>query len=221
MDTTNPTPPPAPMIGLQISPISFIDEGVPQCLDTVQQGVGVNALMVGTISWLGLKVGRRISHELEGWPDHGVQSPYTMQGGAYTRIRPAFYANTHIQDFASKDPELAGKDILDLVIPEARRRGLQVIPEFMEPLFKYAGHGSAGAVLIPNMPQCLEVDLLGRFASEPCTSNPDYRHWWHSILEEHCKSYDIDGIMWCNERNSPLDRMMQGQAPGCFCPVPP
>ena len=23
--------------------------------------------------------------------------------------------------------------------------------------------------------------------------------------------------MWCNERNSPLDRMMQGQAPGCFC----
>jgi len=87
----------------------------------------------------------------------------------------------------------------------------------MEPLFKYAGHGSAGAVLIPNMPQCLEIDLLGRYAGEPCTSNPDYRRWWHGIVEEHCKQYDIDGIMWCNERNSPLDRMMQGQAPGCFC----
>jgi hypothetical protein len=23
--------------------------------------------------------------------------------------------------------------------------------------------------------------------------------------------------MWCNERHSPLDRMMQGEAPGCFC----
>ena len=39
-----------------------------------------------------------------------------------------------------------------------------------------------------------------------------------AIIEEHCRTYDIDGIMWCNERNSPLDRMLQGQAPGCFCP---
>jgi hypothetical protein len=207
----------APLIGVQISPISFIDEGVPGCLDTLQTRVGINALMLGTISWLGLKVGRRISHELEGWPDHGVQSPYMMLGGSYVAVRPEYYSVTHIKDFASKDAELAGKDILGLVIPEARKRGMKVIPEFMEPLFKYAGHGSAGAVLIPNMPQCLEIDLLGRYAGEPCTSNPDYRRWWHGIIEEHCKNYDIDGIMWCNERNSPLDRMMQGQAPGCFC----
>ena len=205
------------MIGIQVSPISFVDEGVASCLDTLQQRVGVDALMIGTISWLGLKVGRRISHELEGWPDHGVQAPYTMKGGSYITPRPEFYTGTHIKQFASADPEMAGKDILDLVIPEARKRGMKVIPEFMEPLFKYAGHGSAGAVLIPNMPQCLEIDLVGRYAGEPCTSNPDYRRWWHGLIEEHCKAYDIDGIMWCNERNSPLDRMMQGQAPGCFC----
>src|ERR1700722_8919992 len=179
------------LIGVQISPISFIDEGVPECLDTLQTREGINALMLGTISWLGIKVGRRISHELEGWPDHGVQSPYTMLGGSYVAVRPEYYSGTHIKDFASKDAELAGKDILALVIPEARKRGMKVIPEFMEPLFKYAGHGSAGAVLIPNMPQCLEIDLLGRFAGEPCTSNPDYRRWWHGIIEEHCKNYDI------------------------------
>ncbi len=217
MPSQNPNATANSLIGMQISPISFIDEGVPACLDTLQHRVGVNTLMIGTISWLGLKVGRRISHELEGWPDHGVPEPYTMQGGAYTAVRPPYYTGTHIKDFASKDPELAGKDILELVIPEARQRGMKIIPEFMEPLFKYAGHGSAGAVLIPNMPQCLEIDLLGRYAGEPCTSNPDYRRWWHGILEEHCRNYDIDGIMWCNERNSPLDRMMQGQAPGCFC----
>ena len=205
------------LIGIQISPISFIDEGVSQCLDTLQTRVGIDTLMIGTISWLGLKVGRRISHELEGWPDHGVQSPYTMKGGSYIASRPEYYVNTRIKDFTSTDPELAGQDILEKVIPEAKKRGLKVIPEFMEPLFKYAGHGSAGAVLIPNMPQCLEIDLLGRYAGEPCTSNPDYRRWWHSLIEQHCKNYDIDGIMWCNERNSPLDRMMQGQAPGCFC----
>lgn len=208
-----------PFIGMQISPISFIDEGIPQCLDTLQSRVGVNALMIGTISWLGLKVGRRISHELEGWPDHGVAAPYQMEGGSYVRTRPEYYTNTMIRDFASADPELAGRDILAEVIPEARARGMKIIPEFMEPLFKYAGHGSAAAVKIPNMPQCLEVDLLGRIAGEPCTSNPDYRNWWKGIIEEQCREYDIDGIMWCNERNSPLDRMMQGQAPGCFCPT--
>ncbi len=207
----------AHFIGIQVSPISFIDEGVETVLDTLQRRVGVNVLLIGTISWLGLKVGRRISHALEGFPDHGVPAPYTMRGGAYIRVRPEYYRNTSIKDFASRDPELAGKDILDLVIPAAKARGLRVMPEFMEPLFKYAGHGSAAEVTIPNMAQCMEIDVLGRVGGEPCTSNPDYRRWWHGIIEEHAREYDIDGIMWCNERNSPLDRMMQGQAPGCFC----
>lgn len=207
----------APFIGIQISPISFIDEGVEHVLDTLQRRVGVNTLLIGTVSWLGLKVGRRISHALEGWPDHGVAAPYSMKGGAYIKVRPEFYTRTFIRNFASDDPELKGRDILDLVIPEARKRGMRVIPEFMEPLFKYAGHGAAAEVNIAGLERCMEVDALGRPASEPCTSNPDYRAWWHGMIEEHCRSYDIDGIMWCNERNSPLDRMMQGQAPGCFC----
>ena len=58
-------------VGIQISPISFIDEGVEGALDTLSQRVGVNALLIGTISWLGLKVGRRVSWKLDGWPDHG------------------------------------------------------------------------------------------------------------------------------------------------------
>jgi hypothetical protein len=207
-----------PLVGIQISPISFVDEGVDGCLDTLAARAGVNALMIGTVSWLGLKVGRRISADLDGWPDHGVPAPYTMRGGAYVRVRPEYYARTTIRDFRSRDPEFADRDVLDMVIPAARARGMKVIPEFMEPLFKYAGHGSAASVDIPGMAQCMEIDLLGRVAGEPCTSNPDYRAWWHGMIEEHCRSYDIDGIMWCNERNSPLDRMMQGQAPGCFCP---
>jgi hypothetical protein len=204
-------------VGIQISPISFVDEGVEQVLDTLQNRVGVNVLLIGTISWLGLKVGRRISHALEGWPDHGVPAPYTMRGGAYWATRPEYYVNTPIKDFRSSDPEVAGRDILAEIIPAARARGMQIIPEMMEPLFKYAGHGSASAVDIPNMPQYLEVDAYGRVAGEPCTSNPAYRRWWHALVEDQCRSYDIDGIMWCNERNSPLDRMIQGQAPGCFC----
>ena len=204
-------------VGIQISPISFVDEGVDAVLETLQERVGVNTLMIGTVSWLGLKAGRSISHKFDGWPDHGVPEPLTMKGGAYFQPHDEFYGNTSITNFQATDKETAGKDILEMVIPAAHARGMKVMPELMEPIFKYAGHGSVNNVDIPNLPQCLEVDLYGRHGAEPCTNHADYRRWWHSMIEDQARSYAIDGIMWCNERRSPLDQMVSGQAPGCFC----
>ena len=203
-------------VGIQLSPISFVDEGVDAVLDTLQNRVGVNVLMLGTVSWLGLKTGRSISHEFDGWPDHGVPEPYQMRGGAYFDPDPACYQGTAIKDFRSRDPEFDGKDILKLVIPAAHSRGMQVYIELMEPFFKYAGHGSAGTVEVPNLVQMMEVDLFGRLGGEPSTSHPDYRTWIHSIVEDQVRNHPIDGVMWCNERNSPLDTLIQGGAPGDF-----
>ncbi len=206
-------------VGIQISPISFIDEGIEPLLDTLQGRFGINVLLVGTISWLGLKVGRRISWKLEGFPDHGVQEPDQMKGGSYIKHRPQFYQNTSITNFSNQDPGLEGKDILDMIIPAAKARGMKVMPEVMEPLFKYADHGSANTVQIPNLPQYLEVDQFGRIGSEPSTSNPHYRNWLHSILEDYSRNYDIDGIMWCNERRSPLDNLIAGNPANDFSPA--
>jgi hypothetical protein len=169
------------------------------------------------VSWLGLKIGRSISWNLDGWPDHGVSEPIDVQGGSYLKHRPEFYANTFIDNFRAPDEGMKDKDILEMVIPGARKRKMKVIPELMEPLFKYAGHGSAASVPIVNLPQCLEVDHLGRISSEPCLEHPAYRNWWHSLIEDHCRNYDIDGIMWCNERRSPLDRLISGMEPTCYC----
>lgn len=203
-------------VGIQVSPISFIDEGADTVLDTLKDRVGVNVLMLGTLSWLGLKTGRSISHKLDGWPDHGVPEPYSMKGGAYFDPDPRYYEKTFIKDFRARDPEMGDTNILDLVIPKARDRGMKTYVELMEPFFKYAGHGSASAVEIPNLTTCLEVDVYGRVRDEPSTSNPDYRNWMLGAIEDQVRNYDLDGLMWCNERNSPLDQMMQGQAPGDF-----
>ena len=203
-------------VGIQLSPISFVDEGVEAVLDTLQHRVGVNVLMLGTVSWLGLKSGRSISHALDGWPDHGVPEPYQMRGGAYFEPDPRFYRDTFIADYRSRDPEFAGKDILKMVVPAAHARGMKVYVELMEPFFKYAGHGSAAAVEIPTLPQAMEVDALGRLSGEPSTSNPGYRTWIHSMIEDQVRNHDIDGLMWCNERNSPLDTLIQGGCPGDF-----
>lgn len=203
-------------VGIQISPISFIDEGVETVLDTLQNRVGVNVLMLGTVSWLGLKTGRSISHGLDGWPDHGVPEPFAMKGGAYFDPDPAYYAGTFIKDFRSRDPQFAGKDILKMVVPAAHARGMKVYVELMEPFFKYTGHGSSNTVDIPNLAQAMEVDLFGRLGSDPSTSHPDYRNWILSMVEDQVRNHDIDGVMWCNERNSPLDTLIQGGAPGDF-----
>jgi hypothetical protein len=34
--------------------------------------------------------------------------------------------------------------------------------------------------------------------------NPDVRHFWTGLVEDYCRSYDIDGILFFNERNGPL-----------------
>lgn len=203
-------------VGIQISPISFIDEGVEAVLDTLQNRVGVNVLLIGTVSWLGLKSGRSISHELDGFPDHGIPEPFAMKGGAYFKPDPDYYSQTIIKTYQATDPEMRGKDILEMVIPAAKARGMKVFIELMEPFFKYEGHGSVNNVNIPNLPQLLEVDLFGRIGSDPSTSNPDYRTWIHSMVEDQCRNYDIDGVMWCNERRSPLDQMIAGLAPTDF-----
>jgi hypothetical protein len=204
-------------VGIQISPVSFVDEGVDNVLDTLAERAGVNVLLIGTISWLNLKVGRRISWRLDGWPDHGAQSEASLKGGSYIADHPQFYERTSLGPARAEDPELKDIDILDAVIPAARERGMKIYPEVMEPLFNYTGHGSSQNVNIPNLPQLLEVDVFNRFGSEPCINNPDYRRWWYSIIEDYCRSYDIDGVMWCNERRSPLDNLISGRVPNCFC----
>jgi len=171
-------------VGIQVSPISFIDEGVDTVLDTLQDRVCVNVLMLGTVIWLGLKTGRSIAHALDGWPDHGVPEPFTMKGGAYFNPDPRYYSKTLIKDFRATDKEMEGIDILELVVPEAHKRGMKVYVELMEPFFKYAGHGSVNNIEIPNLASCMEVDVFGVRKDEPSTSNPDYRNWMHAIIEE-------------------------------------
>ncbi|HLN12153.1 MAG TPA: hypothetical protein VK587_03135 [bacterium] len=204
-------------VGIQISPVSFIDEQVGPLLDRLRDEFGINVLLIGTLSWLGLKVGRRISWKLDGWPDHGAQDPTPLRGGSYIAERPEYYQRTIFKQFRAEDEALRGVDILAAVIPEARRRGMQVYPEIMEPLFHYEGHGAAETVALPDLPRVLEIDVMDRVGRAPCLNHPDYRAWWHAIVEDYCRSYDIDGIMWCNERRSPLDTLIGGGAPQCFC----
>src|SRR4029434_7355661 len=57
----------------------------------------------------------------------------------------------------------------------------------------------------PGVKEVTEVDLQGRrTGGSLCLFHPDVRAFWTGLAADLCKSYDIDGILFFNERNGPL-----------------
>jgi hypothetical protein len=189
--------------------VSFLDEGVAQVLDTLQELAHVNALLPSTLSWSRGNAGRAT----DWYPDHGKAEADHLQGGAMTTIHPQYYAGTIIKEFRAPDPLYQDVDFLELILPETQRRGLKVYPYYCE-----TAGSDPRPMWVPNIVHVLEVDAHGRAASRVCVNNPDYRGWVLSYYEDLLRSYPIDGICWGIERRSPLFNMAEGDVPTCFCP---
>ena len=195
-------------VGIQIAPISFIDEGVEKVLDLLQERASVNALILIAVSWME-SVGGRTGLDYVG---HGIQGPYDPQGGAFWEPDMRYYGNTFIKHFRSPDPLFAGFDTLRDVVPAARKRGIKVYG------YNWAVGGGEEPRNVPNFVQLAEIDVYGRKGNKPCFNHPAYRAWILSVTEEWCQRYDVDGVNWGLERRGPLAaRIAFGEAPACFC----
>jgi hypothetical protein len=77
----------------------------------------------------------------------------------------------------------------------------------------------------PGFQQVAEVDLYGRKTGSQCLFNPDVRNFWTGLVTDYCRSYNVDGVLFFNERNGPLLNALgashaQNIAAGrvtCFC----
>jgi hypothetical protein len=79
-------------IAMQISPQSFVDEGVDKCLDMLQEKGRVNVIMPVSFSY-GWELD---GHQVHGrpLPDHGAQTYDDIRGGSYTKVNPEFYRDS-------------------------------------------------------------------------------------------------------------------------------
>ena len=175
---------PDKMIGMQVGAVSFIDEGTEKVLDELQQDASVNTLFVATFTYGRGIAGRQIPGQP--LPDHGKKEydTGTFHGGSYTAIHPEYYKNTVFKDFRA--PEFGKYDVLESVLPSARKRGLKTICWY-EDVFRAD---------LPNIEKLQEKELSGKNASTLCFNNPDYRNWLLAIAEDWTRTYEIDGIMW-------------------------
>jgi hypothetical protein len=190
-------------VGIQIGAISFIDEGVENVLDILQEKAGVNALLISALSWSYGNAGRAVY----GFPDHGVAEPDNLQGGAFWKTNPAYYEGTTHTSFDAPDPLYKGFDTLADVIPAARKRGIKVYTYYCETSSSGIRH-----IWQPGFHQFLDRDHWGRVASRPSLLNPGYLTWWRSVIDDWFSNHDLTGMLWGIERHSPLMDIFRGDS---------
>jgi hypothetical protein len=202
------------MVGIQIGAVSFVDEGTDALLDLLQQRGAVNTLFVAAFTYGRGLAGRQIPGQP--WPDHGKQETdeKTFHGGNYATPHPLFYERTVLKQ--TRAPDHGDLDILAEVLPPAKKRGLKVFCS-IEDVFRSD---------VPGVHGVAEVDLQGRRRGTLCLLHPDVREFWTGLARDLCSSYEIDGVLFFNERNGPLlnalgashAQSIASSAVTCFCP---
>ncbi len=182
-------------VGIQIGAISFIDEGVEQVLDILQEKAGVNALFISALSWSRGNAGRA----LYGFPDHGVAEADDLKGGAFWKTNPDYYEATFHKKFDAHDPLYKGFDTFADVLPAAKKRGMKVYPYYCE-----TSASSIRSIWQPGFAHFLDRDHWGKMATRPSLLNPHYRTWWRSVIDDWFSNHELSGMLWGIERQSPL-----------------
>jgi hypothetical protein len=205
-------PPDKKFVAMQISPVSFVDEGVDKCLDILQQKAGVNVIMPTAYSY-GWELDGRQVHGRP-LPDHGVQAYDEIHGGSYTKVNPQFYKESPILE-GLRAPELGNFDTFADVIPKAKKRGIQTYALFAE---------DYNPAFIPNFEKIAEVDVYGKTGRNSCHNNPGLRSFLVSLVQDWFSNNELDGMMWESERQGPLNNALKmnfGAASRtsicCFC----
>jgi hypothetical protein len=179
-------------IGIQIGAVSFVDEGTEKVLDILEERGSVNTLFLTTFTYGRGLAGRQIPGQP--FPDHGAQESDEgfFHGGNYATPHPEFYTDTVFKD--TRAPDHGKLDILQEILPKAKQRGLKV----------FCSCEDVWRASVPGVSETSEVDLYGRKAGSLCLFHPEVRHFWTALVTDYCKSYDVDGVLFFNERNGPL-----------------
>jgi hypothetical protein len=179
-------------VGIQVGSVSFVDEGVEAVLDILQERGRVDTIYLTTFTYGRGLAGRQIPGQP--FPDHGVRESdeRTFHGGNYARPHPRFYRDTALKE--TRAPDHGDVDIVEAVLPAARKRGLRLLCS-VEDVWRPT---------VPGFDRVAEVDLHGRKAGTVCLMNPDVRHFWTALVTDLCSSYEVDGVLFFNERNGPL-----------------
>jgi hypothetical protein len=194
-------------VAMPISVAPLVQRDLDAMFDDMRTCAGVNALFIFIYT-----------HE----PHRAGVDAENFHGGNYARPHMKFYKDTPLTLSDMSAPEFGDVDVLERVIPVAKKHDIRVFPFLLE-------DNSLPAAVKTNWEKLYEVDHHGRRTSGhpggPCFNNPGYQNFTLGLVEDYARSYDIGGIMWGSERQSGLLNTLglsqsSGIDPGkttCFC----
>jgi hypothetical protein len=195
-------------VGIQVRGFAWVDEGVEQVLDNLQEKGDVNTVWAYTFSYGETRLQKNGPIPL---PDHGKPGN-TVAGGAFYDYDPKYFQNTILKEFRCS---VYGKfNVIEAVAPKAKARGMNFVA------WDLNNPGPTLNDTIPNYPEVSEVDVYGRRTNRPCFNNPDYQAFLSGKVESLLGGYPdlVDGIAWGSERMGPFENMIGGvTSPTCFC----
>jgi hypothetical protein len=212
IDSLHADPPPATaktptMVAMPISIAPLAQQDLDTIFADMRERAGVNALFPFMYT-----------HE----PHRtGIPPSPTYHGGNYARPHMQHYKDTPLTFDDMRAPEFGDVDILERIIPVAKKHGIRVFPFVLE--------DNSIPATVPDWKSLYEVDHHGRHTTGhpggPCFNNPAYQNFTLGLIEDYARSYDIGGMMWGSERQSGfLNTLLLSQSdiqdPGrttCFC----
>jgi len=194
-------------VGIQMDIGQILAQGVDRVLDDIQRLAHVNALFLYVITYMEERV------------HHPTAAPF--RGGNFATVHPQYYKDTLLRPEDTRSPDFPGLDILATVVPAARKRGIKTFCWIIE---------DNSIPKVPNMDKLWEIDLHGRPTTKhpggPCFNNPNYTNYLLGLVEDYCRSYQVDGIMFGSERQGPMGYALGAYHNGiqadpatvcCFC----
>jgi hypothetical protein len=198
-------------VALQVKPFSWVDEGIDQVLDNLQQKGNVNTIFAYVFDYEESRLKKNGSIPL---PDHGV-SGGPLVGGAFYDYDPKYFKGTILTDFRSQD---YGKfNVIAEVAPKAKARGMDFFA------WDYNNADPIMARSISNLAEVAEMDVYGRRTTSPCFNHPEYRAFLTGKIESILSGYpsEVAGLAWGCERMGPFHNMIGGgwttKGISCFC----
>ena len=198
---------PTPTIGIQTGLPPLATGDLDKLFDTLRTRGGVNALFPFIYT--------------------NTQSTAAMQdfknfhGGNFAVPHMQYYKNTSLTYDDMRAKEFGDVDVLARTIPVAKKHGMKTFAWILE------DHSKCPS---PAWEKLYEIDFHGQRALKhpagACYNNPLYIGFTLGLVEDYVRSYDIDGVMWANERQGGLFNALGTWAGGassdpgkatCFC----
>ena len=201
-----------PLVGIQISPHSILDEGVEYCLDLLREKGQINTLFMNVNSYYG-----GMGKDLNVLGDHGrpkVDNSKRSLPLMWLNHDDSFFTKTSLR-YPRRNPDrtFGKRDILHELPEPLLQRGMNLYLRF------YEGWGEARGKTIPGWSEkCTSIDMYGNRHELPCWNKPDLKEFWKATFADVCTNYQISGIQFGAERSGSLRQVLYGLAPAtCFC----